>query len=234
MTLAALWLAASLQLFGSGFSFDDVLVAVRNGKVREVAGYLAKGADVEATDRDGNTLLMIAIREKDAAMTDLLLRARARVNVRNLRDETPLMLGAWNGCVPCVHLLLEREAVIDHPGSAWTPLHYAAMQGSVGVVTLLLQAGADPNARSANGNTPLMMGAMSGIPGVARALLAAGANPALRNLNQDRAEDLAAKRGHTDYVALMRGEEPRSLVDRVLDAVKPAARSDRVPVTAAP
>jgi len=218
-------LVAAAPLFGDrGFTFDDVIVAVLNAKLKEVASFLARGADVEATDADGNTLLMLAVREKDAPMTDLLLRARARVNVRNLRDETPLMLGAWSRCEPCVEMLLERDALIDNPAAPWTPLHYAAHQGDARIVARLLQAGAKPDARSANGTTPLMMGAMSGVPEVARVLIKGGADPALRNVNQDRAEDLALKRGHTEFAAVTRGEEARSFGRRVIDSLKPVTK----------
>jgi ankyrin repeat protein len=119
-----------------------------------------------------------------------------------------------------MEMLLERDAVIDNPLAPWTPLHYAAHRGDARIVTRLLKAGANPNARSANGTTPLMMGAMSGVADVARALIKAGANPKLRNVNQDRAEDLALKRGHTDFAAITRGEEPRSLTRRLIDAVR--------------
>ena len=214
-------LAAALPFFGERqFTLDDVLIAVRNGKAQQVAEYLVNGADVESTDADGNTLLMLAVREKDAPMTDLLLRARAKVNARNLRDETPLMTAAWSRCEPCIEMLLERDAVIDNPLAPWTPLHYAAHQGDARIVERLLKAGAKPNARSANGTTPLMMGAMSGVADVARALIKGGADPKLRNVNQDRAEDLALKRGHTDFAAITRGEEPRSLARRLIDAVR--------------
>jgi hypothetical protein len=231
MSLVAMLLLAAAPLFGDGgFSYDDVVIAVRNAKVRQVADYLARGADVEATDAEGNTLLMLAVREKDARMTDLLLRARARVNVRNLRDETPLMLAAWSRCEPCVEMLLERDALIDNPAAPWTPLHYAAHQGDARIVARLLQAGAKPDVRSANGTTPLMMGALSGVPEVAVALMKGGANPKLRNVNQDRAEDLALRRGHSEYAAVTRGEEVRSFGRRLLDVLKrPTGAADAAP-----
>lgn len=225
-----MFLVAAAPLFGERqFTLDDVVIAVRNSRVPTVAEYLMKGADVETTDADGNSLLMLAVREKDAPMTDLLLRARAKVNARNLRDETPLMTAAWSRCEACIAMLLERDAVVDNPLAPWTPLHYAAHQGDVRIVEMLLKAGANPNARSANGTTPLMMGAMSGVADVARALVKGGADPKLRNVNQDRAEDFALKRGHTDYAAVTRGEEPRSLVRRALDALKPATRTPASP-----
>ena len=54
-----------LPLFGNGsFTLDDVLIAVRNAKLSTVAEYLVKGADPDLTDAEGNSLLMLAVREK--------------------------------------------------------------------------------------------------------------------------------------------------------------------------
>jgi ankyrin repeat protein len=50
-------------------------------------------------------------------------------------------------------------AVQDRLG--WTPLHYAALYGSPEAVRLLLEAGADPNARNNADVTPLIFGAYS-------------------------------------------------------------------------
>jgi ankyrin repeat protein len=41
----------------------------------------------------------------------------------------------------------------------WTPLHYAALYGSVEAVRVVLSAGADPNARNRSEATPLMYAA---------------------------------------------------------------------------
>jgi len=224
MSLSALLLVAAFPWFGDNFTQDDLIIAVNNSRHATVQDYLLRGGDADAADRDGNSLLMLAARAKDARMIDLLLRARAKPHGTNLRGETALMHAAWSRCEPCVELLLQRGVRTDPPGSEWTALHYSAHQGDARIVARLLFAGAEPNARSRNGTTPLMMGAMSGVADVARALLKGGADPALRNANQDRAEDLALARRHTDYAAVLRGEEPRSLFERVIERVRPGTR----------
>lgn len=92
-------------------------------------------------------------------------------------DRLPIHCAAQAGAVECVQLLIERmqqvsgqfecvsrllsqASVVDIPDSlhAWTPLFEAVMQNSLDCAKLLLQHGANPNARSTPGNrqeTPL-------------------------------------------------------------------------------
>ena len=62
--------------------------------------------------------------------------------------------------------LVALASILDnHPALAtctdektgWTPLHYAAQQNAVEAASKLLQQGADPNARDAEGVTPLQL-----------------------------------------------------------------------------
>ena len=77
-----------------------------------------------------------------------------------------------------VRLLLQRGAAVNPgPQPVRSPLHFAASHGSVGVMDLLLEAGAEVDARDERGRTPLMRCSNSDAraPAAAR-LLAAGAD----------------------------------------------------------
>ena len=56
-----------------------------------------------------------------------------------------------------------------------TPLHYAARHDHVDVAKLLLEAGADVNAKEANGIWPLLMAISNNNMAVAQSLLERGA-----------------------------------------------------------
>ena len=75
---------------------------------------------------------------------------------------------------------LFRRCIQEHGLDAWTPrvLHEAAaLTGNPTIVLLLLEAGADPNARDDDGRTPLHAGGENSNPVVASHLLSAGADP---------------------------------------------------------
>ena len=76
-------------------------------------------------------------------------------------------------------LLIDRDADVNK--TAWTPLHYAASNGRLVVMNLLLDHHAYIDAPSPNGTTPLMMAAMYGSPSAVKLLLEAGADPTIKN-----------------------------------------------------
>jgi len=72
-----------------------------------------------------------------------------------------------------------------------TPLHYAATYGSVESVRILLDHGADPNARNRSGATPLISGAS-----VACEILAQGKGEKVIAFKKKRRKNTHRKRGH--------------------------------------
>ena len=65
------------------------------------------------------------------------------------RGRDALFLAAWEG-EPMVRLLIDHGADVSACAEhdEWTPLHKAAEKGSLPVVAMLLEAGADPHART--------------------------------------------------------------------------------------
>lgn len=158
--------------FARAAKFDDP------AKVRAL---LTAGVSPNTVDAKGNPMLVIAIKDKSALVTELLLNQKSiDVDLSNLNGETPLMMASIEGNLPVVKkLVLDKKAQIDHIG--WTPLHYASSKGQLEVAQFLVTNGADVNSRSLNGTTPLMMAAQSGNESLIKFLLDNGADIQLRN-----------------------------------------------------
>jgi ankyrin repeat protein len=87
------------------------------------------------------------------------------------------------------------------PDTGLTPLHRAAYEGQVASAIALLDHGADPNARDAEGCTPLWWAAGAGRAGMVALLLARGADAQAASDDGTTVQDRA--QGHRDAAALL-------------------------------
>jgi uncharacterized protein len=107
---------------------------------------------------------------------------------------TPLHLAAFFGKMDAARLLLNKGAsVTATSGNEMrnTPLHAAAAGQHAAIVKLLLDHGADANARQAGGWTPIHSAAQNGDLESARALIDGGAQVSARAENNQQPLDLA-------------------------------------------
>jgi len=147
---------------------------------RGLADLLRRGADPNLRDDQGQVALFVALRGNSLKAAKVLWEAPTLdVDARSPADETPLMMAALRGETEAAAALVARGAAVRKDG--WTPLHYAATGGSVPIIRMLLDHGAELEARSPNGTTPLMMAAGYGSEEAVDALLAAGADRTVKN-----------------------------------------------------
>ncbi len=109
------------------------------------------GANVKATTRLGaNTPIVIAARNGNAPVVEVLLKSGADADAATSTGTTPLMLAAASGSVEAVKLLLGADADIEAKESSMQqrPLMFAAAFSRVEVMKVLIAAGADVKARS--------------------------------------------------------------------------------------
>jgi len=116
-----------------------------------------------------HTPLIAAIENGNSAVFEALLAAGASASAPIAFGETPLHIAARRGNEAMVGALLARGADVNavlvrpnHQFGGRTPLMQAAIGRSLPVVKLLLEHGADPFAKDANGWTVLSFAEMSG------------------------------------------------------------------------
>jgi len=180
-------------------SYDDFFRAVNREDDLTVAALLARGFDPNSRDPEGQTGLMLALRDGSPRVAEALWKSPAlHVDVQNASGETALMMAALRGEFAWVQRLLARGAQAHKEG--WAPIHYAATGPEVRVVALLLERGAPVEALSPGKDTPLMMAARYGVEASVDLLLARGASAASKNDRNLDAVDMARDSGR-DYLA---------------------------------
>ncbi len=178
---AALLLDRGADPNEAGYSNRPVLHgAATSGNAEMVQLLIDRGARVGATDREGNTALDDALEfptwRGTAAVVDLLLQRGAdrdkvdpgfwsRTATQWLRIEPVERVRAWLQRIPSIDQRVPDtflEAAIRNPDPA--------------VAALLLDRGADPNARGRNGHSALHWAASRDDLDVAESLISRGAN----------------------------------------------------------
>lgn len=151
----------------------ELFYAVFEGDVTDVRDRLRAGDDPNARGMDGRTPITFALASpRDLPKADLLWDAGARIDLWDHFGLHPIhwtTRSVYRDDVHCLQWLLDHgvgpnEAVRSstelqfHP-IGWHPLHIAVGEGSLAAASLLIERGADVNARAADDATALHVAA---------------------------------------------------------------------------
>ena len=178
-----------------------LLLAARAGDDIGVRALIAKGADVNAVDKLGHSVLGVAAQYNRTACMQVLMKHGALVDgPENSRN--PLGEAARAGyCRPSVKLLLIAGADPDHIGQLkQSALEVCLQEHNMEGAEELLKAGANPNNPGPeNGARLLVMAASDNNTALVKRLLDLGADPTLPgNHHKQNALQAAAMLEHLD------------------------------------
>jgi len=157
--------------------------AVDRGAV--VKMLVSAGANVNATNRDGETALFTL---EDGAIKELI-KAKIDLNARNKDGDTAL---AETVSADEAKLLVNAGADIELPDpQGATPLMHAAGNNYLDILELLTQAGAMVDRQDNQGRTALMYAVDEGLPDAVKILLQAHAKVDVKDHEGQTAQELA-------------------------------------------
>jgi ankyrin len=138
-----------------------LMTTARTGRVDAVTLLLDRGATVDAREHvRGQTALMWAVIENHPEVVRLLLARGADIDAQSkieIPDGTTGEPQGRSGNIGAHGPGMYRSRAVPSPTGAMTPLLYAARDGNLPMVRLLLDAGAEIDRPSANGTTPLVV-----------------------------------------------------------------------------
>jgi len=179
------------------YGITPLYLASVNGSSAAIEKLLRAGADANAISNDGETALMTASRTGSVEAVKVLLAHSADVNAKeSWHGETALMWAVSQKHTAAARELIAKGADVNarstvnnwerqntaEPREKWlplgglTPLEFAARQGCVDCIPMLLEAGADINAVDQDDITPLLSAIINGHYDAAGVLLQKGAN----------------------------------------------------------
>lgn len=188
---------------GGSSTREDLFRAIQRDDPHALRTALLRGADVNATDDQGEPAVVFAARSQSWAAARALAELRGtRLEATNRDGSNTLMYAALHGQLAFVRFLLDRRAEVNKTG--WTALHFAAANGHVEIIRLLLERHAYIDAESPNGTTPLMMAARQAQSSAVTLLLEEGADPTPCNQSGFDAAQYARANGNVELANMLR------------------------------
>ncbi|KAJ1535636.1 phosphate system positive regulatory protein pho81, partial [Nowakowskiella sp. JEL0078] len=171
----------------------------------ECAEYLiAFHANVDSIDHDGWSPLVYSIVNGHTECVRMLIENGAAIEPPSFISPIPLSLACQYGYLEMVTMLLSKGARLIANADGLSPLHLTAREGHYDVTQLLIENGADFEAKDGfKGWTPIFYAASEGKLECVKILLAAGAQINLKDENNWLPWTYALHRGHIEVARLI-------------------------------
>ena len=149
---------------------DTLTRAAQRGCIDRVREFLASGG-IDSKNGSESEALITAIRSGNRDIVEILLQAGAPVNPSETKLWPPLSDAAFTKHFDIMKLLLQSGAKVDAPDHRGVPLLVSTGFFDPMVTTILLEAGADPNAADREGETALMKASAKGLKETVKILI---------------------------------------------------------------
>eukprot|EP00066_Takifugu_rubripes_P011581 XP_011600847.1 PREDICTED: ankyrin repeat and SOCS box protein 14 [Takifugu rubripes] len=172
-------------------------------KILEIIFSASPPGAAQCRTLNGETPLFLAVVRGLRENATFLLQNGSSPDLQNDEQDSPLVAAILNDQYDLATLLLRYRANVNQTGPlSRTALHESAFLGLENFVYLLLESGADPNARDSKKKTPLALAAQNGHLIIVEALLEKGAHVEAESESGSVLFD-AAEAGNPDVISLL-------------------------------
>ena len=194
------------------YGATPIYYAIRSENI-ELLGYLAdEGANLEHREIQMRTPLYWAACESTSEIVKFFHQRGCEVNIQSKLGRTPLQKAAFEGRADVVKYLLgvpelklemtdnKKRTALHYPvwGKAWGRVYG---EDSPEIAGMLMDKGANPEARDENGNTPLLIASSTDAIRSVEYLLQRGVNSRAKN---DDGEEALLKAAHFGNIAIVK------------------------------
>jgi ankyrin repeat protein len=228
-------------LLKNGTGTDTRVKALRNNTglihmawladVDGVRFFLDQGANVNATNENGETALLKAARNGDVAVSELLIARGADLEMVKKGHRTPLLQAVRYNRPQVVSCLLrhgaKKEARLKNGNTA---LIEACALAHNDIAMSLVDAGCSIDATNTRAWTPLMMAASNGCDESVRSLLRKGADPRRSDADGTSSLYVATENGHAEVTRMLleRGVSVNAKTQKGFTPLTAASRSGHI------
>jgi ankyrin repeat protein len=184
-------IAKAQKLLNKGFQVDakeitgktPLLYSIQVHNFEFAKFFIEKGANIQATDNDGNTSLHYAIANNEQnKIAYFLIDKGVKIEQANKNGETPFHYSLLYSCNELPFYLIEKGADINKMTSFnENALHLSAESGCDTITNYLINKGLDINLIDAKGNSPLYKALMGNHSVIAENFIKMGADVNLVN-----------------------------------------------------
>lgn len=183
---------------------SELYNAVGAGDMAKAEELLKNGMNPNETDSSGNSLLQIALNNKNHAMLGLLVHYKANPDIRNTHGDSPLHNAVRMHDITATQILAPAAINIDTPNRhGLNALHFALQDDQIEIAKILLANKANPETRDLSNNTPLNQVILKQNLPLAVTLLDAHANPNIPNGKQERPLNRVIEQNMDNWVPLL-------------------------------
>ena len=137
--------------------------ASQTGQIDVCEYLIQQGADINAQNCFGASSALVAAKNNQPAVIELLHRYNANLDLRTKNNNAPLHIAALSDAPEALQTLISFNCDVNASGQMKkNALHYAAQGGSVKCIDELIKCGVKVDVKDAHNQTPLYMAAWNG------------------------------------------------------------------------